>query len=79
MIKEHKAPLLVDCLNCEKGCNCGPGTNNGDKAIDEVEYLVEQRNIEMQKTYRKKHFFGRNIQQILFILLKDHKILKKKL
>ena len=32
-ISEHinsnvKLPLLVDCLNCEKGCNGGPGTGN---------------------------------------------------
>lgn len=34
------APLLVDCLNCEMGCNGGPGTNNRDTHPDIVEGSV---------------------------------------
>jgi methyl-accepting chemotaxis protein/Fe-S-cluster-containing hydrogenase component 2 len=47
-------PLLIDCLNCEMGCNGGTGTNSYDKSLDEVEYLVEQRNIAMKKVYKEK-------------------------
>ena len=51
MIAEGKAPALVDCLNCDMGCNGGPGTLNTDKSFDEVEYLIEQRRIKMQERY----------------------------
>ena len=34
---------LVDCLNCEKGCNRGGGTTNYDMSIDELESFVENR------------------------------------
>lgn len=43
MIAQGKAPLVVDCLNCELGCNGGTGTNCQHKSQDEVEWLVEQR------------------------------------
>lgn len=42
-IEAGKAPLLVDCLNCDKGCNGGPGTDLGDRHLDEVEYPVRRR------------------------------------
>ncbi len=48
-VSDKKAPLLVDCLNCGMGCNCGPGTLNQDKNIDEVESLIEKRCDEARK------------------------------
>lgn len=60
-VKKGIAPLLVDCLNCEMGCNGGPGTLNAKKSVDEVECLIEKRNALMQETYRKKGgVFGKN-------------------
>lgn len=53
MIKAGKAPLLVDCLNCEKGCNGGTGTLSKEKPVDEIEYAVERRRKEMQEKYEK--------------------------
>lgn len=53
-IAKGTAPLLVDCLNCEMGCNGGPGTLNQKKSLDEVEALIERRNQEMQARYLKK-------------------------
>jgi len=50
-IAKGEAPLLVDCLNCHLGCNAGPGTNNSEKGPDEIEGLVEKRNLQMQKKY----------------------------
>lgn len=47
------APLLVDCLNCEKGCNGGPGTINQQASQDEIEYFVEQRSQFMKERYEK--------------------------
>lgn len=34
---------LVDCLNCDKGCNRGGGTMNNNMPLDELEELVESR------------------------------------
>ena len=34
---------LVDCLNCEKGCNKGGGTTTNNMPLDELEDLVESR------------------------------------
>jgi len=36
-------PLLIDCLNCEKGCNGGPGTGNDDRPLDELESPIRSR------------------------------------
>lgn len=57
-ISSGKAPVLVDCLNCELGCNGGPGTLNVGKSPDEVEYDVEQRNLEMRKKYGTQNSRG---------------------
>lgn len=50
------APLLIDCLNCEQGCNGGTGTSK-DKTQDEIEYAIEKRNIEMQESHKTKNIF----------------------
>lgn len=54
VIKEGKAPKLIDCLNCDYGCNGGPLTIAKDKPQDEVEYWINQRNLQMQEAYKKK-------------------------
>lgn len=51
-INNKTNPLLIDCLNCEMGCNGGPGTLNQGKSIDEIESRVEKRNREMMKKYK---------------------------
>ncbi len=42
---------LVDCLNCEKGCNRGGGTTNHDLSLDELESFVEKRTNERAKKW----------------------------
>ena len=44
-IKKGKTPAykLIDCLNCEKGCNCGAGTVNQKMPRDELEGYIEKR------------------------------------
>ena len=56
MVRKGVNPLLVDCLNCDLGCNGGPATGNQHKSPDEVESLVEQRNKQMQELYKKSGF-----------------------
>ncbi|MDP4115029.1 MAG: methyl-accepting chemotaxis protein [Bacteroidota bacterium] len=49
-INSGKAPLLIDCLNCEAGCNGGTGTTKS-RTMDELESAIEKRNQEMQEAY----------------------------
>ena len=55
MIKEQKAPLIIDCLNCENGCNAGPLTLNNEKSIDEVEYWINLRNKQIREKYKNEN------------------------
>lgn len=36
-------PLVVDILNCEKGCNMGPGCINHHESIDRIEGAISDR------------------------------------
>lgn len=51
-----KQPLykLIDCLNCEKGCNGGAGTGNDKIPLDELEEWVEKRADEQKRIWKKK-------------------------
>jgi len=51
-IKEKANPLLIDCLNCEAGCNGGTGTvKNPDITMDMLDQRVENRKKQLQKKY----------------------------
>ena len=53
-ILKGNAPLLVDCLNCEMGCNGGTGTpDHEDAHPDDLESRVERRRKVMVENYRK--------------------------
>ena len=54
-ISSGKAPLIIDCLNCEMGCNGGTGTPR-NKSVDELEYHIEQRKKEMIERSKTKFF-----------------------
>ncbi|MDR3337219.1 MAG: methyl-accepting chemotaxis protein [Treponema sp.] len=71
-IERGSAPVfrLIDCLNCSMGCNGGPGTGNRKKHLDDVEILVEKRNLEAQNRYWSKNsirrsFLQRKLEKIL--------------
>ena len=49
-----KFPLLIDCLNCEKGCNGGTGTGNCGKTLDELESPIRQRSAERETKINPK-------------------------
>lgn len=61
MLAKEYAPRLVDCLNCELGCNGGPGTLNQEKSPDEIESIIEKRKNIMLEQYRKKNIFEKLI------------------
>lgn len=50
-INSFKAPLIIDCLNCEKGCNGGTGTDCKEFSTDELENLIMRRKEVMQRRY----------------------------
>lgn len=50
---------LVDCLNCEKGCNRGGGTTNHDLSLDELESYVEKRSKERCEKWNTLNPHGR--------------------
>jgi ferredoxin len=50
-IAQGHAPLLVDCLNCELGCNGGAGTPNQGASQDEIEHMVAQRSELMRRRH----------------------------
>jgi iron only hydrogenase large subunit-like protein len=51
-VKKGKNPLLIDCLNCEWGCNGGSGTNGHGKIPDDLEWNVEKRSRELKQLYK---------------------------
>jgi len=56
-VSEHlkddiELPLLIDCLNCEKGCNGGPGTGNSKSPLAVIDNPVRKRK-ERLETYHK--------------------------
>jgi iron only hydrogenase large subunit-like protein len=48
-VRHGVAPFLVDCLNCDRGCNGGAGTTTWDAPLDELDSLVENRSERMKK------------------------------
>jgi CheY-like chemotaxis protein/iron only hydrogenase large subunit-like protein/uncharacterized protein YoxC len=64
-----KLPLLIDCLNCEKGCIGGPGTGNAEKPLAILEDPVLNRMDELEKKLNSQT--GKNAYR------KYHNILKK--
>ncbi|MGE5380801.1 MAG: ATP-binding protein, partial [Methylocystaceae bacterium] len=49
----ENVPLIVDILNCENGCNMGPGCINHQRSVDEVQIAIARRaEGNLQKTSR---------------------------
>ncbi|MBU0552883.1 4Fe-4S binding protein [Myxococcota bacterium] len=59
-IRKGHAPRVIDCLNCEKGCNGGTGTGMQNSPLEELEYFVNQRRIQMEEHHRKSGVFGKS-------------------
>ncbi|MCF6366625.1 MAG: PAS domain S-box protein [Bacteroidales bacterium] len=55
VIKAGKAPVLIDCLSCEFGCNSGPLTITEGKSQDEIEFYVNKRSEELKQKYLEEN------------------------
>ena len=53
MIRLGRNPLLIDCLNCEYGCNAGPASITGERSPDDLEWLVKQHVKELREHYAR--------------------------
>jgi hypothetical protein len=50
------SPKLVDCLNCELGCNGGTGVpGKGERTLDELHWLVSERSRKLKEHYARKY------------------------
>jgi CheY-like chemotaxis protein/iron only hydrogenase large subunit-like protein len=70
LLKSHfNLPLLIDCLNCEKGCIGGPGTGNAGKPLAVLEDPVQRRMTKLEGKHNSQN--GKNAHK------KYHDILNK--
>jgi archaellum component FlaC len=66
--KNGELPLLVDCLNCEKGCNGGTGTRNSETPTDKLEAPIWKRRTEAEAKYGGSSLVKRNQQKMVKVL-----------
>ncbi|WP_461246769.1 [Fe-Fe] hydrogenase large subunit C-terminal domain-containing protein [Treponema sp. R6D11] len=52
--KDTELPLLIDCLNCEKGCNGGPGTGNSHLSLPVLENPIRKRRAKLEEYHKPK-------------------------
>jgi len=64
-----KLPLLIDCLNCEKGCNGGPGTGNRKLPEIVLESPIKDRSAKLEEYHKP--------QKGEWVYKKYHKVLNK--
>lgn len=51
---EPYLPAVVDILNCEKGCNMGPGCINHHESLDKIEGMIAERADNNKKNTKNK-------------------------
>lgn len=66
-VKLNKAhlPLVVDILNCEKGCNMGPGTINHYDSIDWIEGKIAERVERKKNNLKNKRALRRFLKTVV--------------
>jgi PAS domain S-box-containing protein len=64
--RRDATPLVIDCLNCENGCNCGPASLNSDLGIDALEQWIQRRHDELaDRNRRQAESNGVDLKQML--------------
>jgi regulator of replication initiation timing len=56
VIRAHPAtvPLLIDCLSCQHGCNCGPAAVASERELDAVEHCTKKRHRDLHERKSKQ-------------------------
>lgn len=62
-IAKGNAPLIVDILNCENGCNGGTGTCFQETSPDELETKIKKRIENLRQTEEQRECVKKNIEQ----------------
>lgn len=69
-IEKKSNPLIIDCLNCEKGCNGGTGTGSQDIPMDILETAVQRRlQQETEKLSKKGGIFKKSSVRTIHTLI----------
>ncbi|NLI41301.1 MAG: 4Fe-4S binding protein [Caldisericales bacterium] len=72
-IEKKANPLILDCLNCEKGCNGGTGTGSQDIPVDILEAAVQRRlKLETDKLNKKSVILKKSSTKQIHQLLKKY-------
>ncbi|MDR2501504.1 MAG: methyl-accepting chemotaxis protein [Treponema sp.] len=50
----RQSASLVDCLNCDRGCNGGPGTSQFHAPMNEIEYAIHERVEQAERQYAQR-------------------------
>jgi iron only hydrogenase large subunit-like protein/uncharacterized coiled-coil DUF342 family protein len=66
--KNGELPVLVDCLNCEKGCNGGTGTRNSETPMDKLEAPIWKRRNEVEAKYGGSSSIRKNQKKVFKVL-----------
>jgi iron only hydrogenase large subunit-like protein/uncharacterized coiled-coil DUF342 family protein len=66
--RNGELPLLVDCLNCEKGCNGGTGTRNSETPMDKLEAPIWKRRAEVEAKYGGSKSATKNQKKVFKVL-----------
>jgi iron only hydrogenase large subunit-like protein/uncharacterized coiled-coil DUF342 family protein len=66
--RNGELPLLVDCLNCEKGCNGGTGTRNSETPMDKLEAPIWKRRAEVEAKYGGSKSTEKNQKKVFKVL-----------
>ncbi|MDR2445038.1 MAG: 4Fe-4S binding protein, partial [Spirochaetaceae bacterium] len=66
--RNGELPLLVDCLNCEKGCNGGTGTRNVETPMDKLEAPIWKRRSEVEAKYGGSKSTANNQKKVFKVL-----------
>ncbi|MDC7218824.1 MAG: [Fe-Fe] hydrogenase large subunit C-terminal domain-containing protein [Spirochaetales bacterium] len=68
VIAQKKNPLILDCLNCEKGCNGGTGTNKWEEPCDILEAAISERAAKQKEIYSARENNQRASRQVNRVL-----------
>jgi iron only hydrogenase large subunit-like protein len=69
LTSDTRLSLLVDCLNCDKGCNGGPGTGNHNTSLPKLENPIQERSASLEEYHKDRNEKGE------WVYKKYHKIL----